>query len=230
MASGSASAAATASVPPVREPFDDADQQREAATLGMWVFLVTELLLFGGLFLSYTVLRHIYPDAFDMGSHKTDYWLGTINTGVLLTSSLTMALAVRAVGARKRLPLVLFLLATFALGAVFMVLKFTEYHDDFTKHFFPGPAFDYGAFHGPQARYVPLFFTMYFFMTGLHAIHLTIGLSLVALMTLFALGGRFSSPKSSATSIELTGLFWHLIDVVWIFLYPLLYLVGGGHK
>jgi cytochrome c oxidase subunit 3 len=212
---------------PFREPFDDAGQQREAATLGMWVFLVTELLLFGGLFLSYTVLRHFYPDAFRMGSMKTDYWKGTINTAVLLTSSLTMALAVHAAQGRKRLATVLLLLATFALGGVFMVIKFSEYHSDALHHFVPGPAFDYSAFHGPQAHYVPLFFTAYFLMTGLHAVHLTIALGLVLLMTALALTGRFV--RGSSTPLELTGLFWHLVDVVWVFLYPLLYLIGGGH-
>jgi cytochrome c oxidase subunit 3 len=211
---------------PFRAPFDDADQQREAATLGMWIFLITETLLFGGLFLSYTVMRHVYPEAFHQGSEKTEYWLGTINTGVLLTSSLTMALAVHWSEEGKRRATVLFLLTTFVLGIVFLALKFTEYHSDFQKHYFPNASFDYSAFSGPQARYVPLFFTMYFLMTGLHAIHMTIGLTLITVMTVLALRGHFT--KGNATPVALTGLFWHLIDVVWVFLYPLLYLIGGG--
>jgi cytochrome c oxidase subunit 3 len=208
----------------VADQFDDPAQQEEASTFGMWVFLATEILLFGGLFLSYVVYRHFYGTAFRLGSAHTDYWLGTINTGVLLTSSLTMALAVQAAKDGRRRALLLLLGLTAVLGVAFIGIKGYEWYIEIGEHLWPGAAFDQAVFPADQAHHVELFFVLYFFMTGLHAIHLTVAVGLVLVMLLLALLGRVGPRRS--TPVELTGLFWHLVDVVWVFLYPLLYLVG----
>jgi cytochrome c oxidase subunit 3 len=225
MASGEAAVIASPPGPTrVAEQFDDPAQQEEASTFGMWVFLATEVLLFGGFFLSYVVYRHFYPAAFRLGSARTDYWLGTINTGVLLTSSLTMALAVQAAKTGRRRLLLLLLGLTAVLGVAFIGIKGYEWYKEFGERLAPGAGFDYAAFPADQARYVEMFFVLYFFMTGLHAIHLTVAVGLVLVMMLLALLGHVGPRRS--TPVELTGLFWHLVDVVWVFLYPLLYLVG----
>jgi len=214
-----------APVPHVAPQFDDIEQQREADTLGMWVFLSTEILLFGGLFFSYTVYRLLYPRAFLLGSEQTDFWLGTINTAVLLLSSLTMAMAVHAAQEGKRKPLIALLLLTMALGATFLGIKFYEYYLDYGKHLVPNLNFAYKSGEPPA---VQLFFLMYFFMTGLHAVHLTIGISIVGVMTVLAWKKRISAQNHMP--IEITGLYWHLVDIVWVFLYPLLYLIGQQHR
>jgi cytochrome c oxidase subunit 3 len=209
----------------IAHQFDDIEQQREAGRLGMWVFISTEILLFGGLFLSYTVYSALYPGAFSIGSEQTDFWLGTSNTAVLLVSSLTMALAVHAAQEGKRRSLAVFLLITMALGVSFLGIKFYEYYLDYGKHLIPGLNFTYKSGEPPA---VQLFFLMYFFMTGLHAVHMTIGISLLGVMTLLALKKRIS--EHHFAPIEIAGLYWHLIDIVWVFLYPVLYLAGRRHQ
>jgi len=206
--------------------FDSLEQQTEAATLGMWVFLVTEVLFFGGLFVVYIVYRTWYPAEFAAASHTLNITLGTINTAVLITSSLTMALAVHAAQLGQRRLIMLFLIATMALGAVFLGIKGVEYYAKFEEHHVPGPGF---RFEEPQfAAHAQIFFSLYFLMTGLHALHMIIGFGIM----LFMLGWTW---KGSITAeyyapIEIAGLYWHFVDIVWIFLFPLLYLLGGrGH-
>ena len=205
--------------------FDDLAQQREAATLGMWVFLVTEVLFFGGLFLVYSVYRTLYPAAFAAASHELDVMLGSINTVVLITSSLTMALGVRAAQTGQRRLLLLLLIATMVLGATFLGIKTVEYYHKFVEHHVPGPGFVFEAEH---ARHAQIFFSLYFVMTGLHAIHMIIGLGVIAVMLWWSWRGTITTEYYSP--IEISGLYWHFVDIVWIFLFPLLYLIGRhGH-
>jgi cytochrome c oxidase subunit III len=205
----------------VAPQFDDSRQQTEAARLGMWVFLVTEVLFFGGLFTGYVVYRSRYPEAFATGSELLDLTLGATNTAVLIASSLTMALAVRAASRRSRSQLTVFLLLTMLLGSVFLGIKGVEYLHKFEDKQVPGPHF---YLEGENANHVELFFSFYFAMTGLHALHLIIGLSVLATLVLL-LQLRRSVPINPNT-FEMTGLYWHFVDIVWIFLFPLLYLVA----
>ena len=201
--------------------FNDLTQQYEASNLGMWVFLLTEIMFFGGLFAGYTVYRVYYPEAFAEGSHHLDILLGGINTAVLIGSSLTMALAVHAAQTGQRWPLVGFLLLTMLLGLVFLGIKSVEYGHKFAEHLVPGPRF---AAEGPHAGQVQLFFGFYFGMTGMHAIHMIIGIGLLTVLAVRAALQRFSPLYH--TPVELVGLYWHFVDIVWIFLFPLLYLLG----
>jgi len=204
--------------------FDDAAQQYEASALGMWVFLVTEIMFFGGLFTAYVAYRSAYPVAFGLASDHLDLTLGAVNTAVLIGSSLTMALAVHSSQMGKRNALVIFLLLTMALGSVFLGIKAVEYAHKFEQHVVPGPHF---IFHGPDASHAEIFFSLYFAMTGLHAIHMIIGLGVLAVLVLQARKGRFGTRYH--TPIELAGLYWHFVDIVWIFLFPLLYLIERHH-
>ncbi len=201
--------------------FEDMDQQRESATLGMWAFLVQEVLFFGGLFAVYTVYRTAYPAAFADGSHHLDVVLGGINTAVLIGSSLTMALAVYAGQAGSRKGIVIFLVLTMLLGGVFLGIKAVEYAHKFHEHLVPG------AFFGPEGVYAPqleLFFSLYFAMTGMHALRMVIGIGLMVWLIVKAVRGRFSAEYYAP--VEMVGLYWHFVDIVWIFLFPLLYLIG----
>lgn len=207
--------------PATAHQFDDAVQQHDASGLGMWLFLVTEILFFGGLFLLYTVYRSLYPEAFGQASGHLDITLGAINTAVLIGSSLTMALAVHTAQVSRNGRLVaLFLCATILLGGVFLGIKGIEYAQKFHEHHIPGPSFNYD---GTDAQHAELFFCLYFLMTGLHALHMVIGIGLLAVLAVMALRGRFG--PSYFTPVELSGLYWHFVDIVWIFLFPLLYLI-----
>ncbi|HLX30953.1 MAG TPA: cytochrome c oxidase subunit 3 family protein [Casimicrobiaceae bacterium] len=205
----------------IARQFDDPLQQRTASDLGMWVFLATEILFFGALFVAYTATRVHDPQAFAIASRLTNLTLGSINTGVLLTSSLMMALAVRSTKLGLRRASIAFLLATAALGTVFLGIKFTEYYLDWRDHLVPVIDF---AHTGPHAGGVETFFYMYFFMTGVHSIHLIIGI--VTMLVLAWMAKRRDFSPDYFTPVELGGLYWHLVDIVWIFLYPLLYLVS----
>jgi cytochrome c oxidase subunit 3 len=206
----------------LRHQFDDPGQQREASHLGMWTFLVTEILFFGGMFTAYTVYRSEYPAAFAGASHHLSLIIGTINTAVLIASSLTMALAVHASQTGRRKTLLVFLVATMCLGSVFLGLKGVEYAHKFEEHLVPGPNFVY---RGPDAVHAQLFFSLYFAMTGMHAVHMIIGLGLMTYLLICAARGRFTPEYH--TPVVVGGLYWHFVDIVWIFLYPLLYLVGA---
>jgi cytochrome c oxidase subunit III len=203
------------------EHFNTLRQEHEAAELGMWVFLLTELMLFGGLFVGYIAYRTIYPDGFAEGSRHLELRYGGPNTVVLILSSLTMVLAVRSARLGQRRPLVVYLLATAALGALFMAIKGAEYYAHFVDGTVPVLAWRYD---GPYANQVQLFFFTYFALTGLHSLHLTIGIALVLVAAAMAGRGRLLAERH--IPVEMMGLYWHFVDTVWIFLLPLLYLFG----
>lgn len=209
----------------VAHHFDTAEQQYEAAQLGMWLFLTTEILFFGGLFLGYSVYRGQYPEAFAEGSHHLNLWLGTLNTIVLLGSSLTAALAVHAAQTGNRKKTVQFLASTLGLGLLFLGIKAIEYSHKFHEHLIPGPSFH--VEHLPADLLmgnVQLFFSFYFAMTGMHALHMVIGMGILVVLIILAAKGNYSSEYY--TPIELFGLYWHFVDIIWVFLFPLLYLIG----
>ena len=215
----------------VAHHFDDPRQQRDAAELGMWLFLVTEVMFFGGLFLGYAVYRTAqqggvaYADVFADASHHMNVVMGAINTAVLLTSSLTMALAVHAAESRNRRRALLLLAATVVLGTAFLVVKGFEYHEKFVEHHVPVRSLDFHYSDSSaenEAAYV--FFSLYFLMTGVHAFHMVIGIGV--LLVLMVLVGRGKLLGARATTVHCTGLYWHFVDIVWVFLFPLLYLVG----
>jgi len=205
----------------VAHQFDDAVQQYEASTLGMWAFLITEIMFFGGLFAGFFVYVLGYTAAFAEGSRHLDLTLGTVNTVVLLGSSLTMALAVRSAQRGQRREQVVFLLLTMILGLTFLGIKGIEYAHKFEEHLVPGPQF---RLEGPHAQSAQLFFSFYFAMTGVHALHMVVGVGLLAWLLVNALRGKYSA--AYFTPVEVSGLYWHFVDVVWIFLFPTLYLVA----
>jgi cytochrome c oxidase subunit 3 len=205
----------------VAEQFDDFAQQRSAAQLGMWVFLATEVLFFGGLFLGYTVFRSLHPRDFAAASHHTIVLIGGINTAILLFSSTLMALAVRAAELQNQKQLIWLLLGTAFFGIIFMLLKGVEYYKDWTDHLVPVLNFEW---HQPNPGPAQIFFWLYFAMTGLHAIHVTVGIFVMLILALLASTGKFTT--GHFTPIEIAGLYWHFVDIVWIFLFPLLYLAG----
>jgi cytochrome c oxidase subunit 3 len=237
--------------------FDTMLQQKEAAILGMWVFLLTEILFFGGLFVVYMIYRVWYFDAFAEASRRLSLFWGGLNTAVLILSSLTMAMGVRGAQTNKRQATVNWLILTMLLGGVFLGVKAIEYRDKFANHEVPGPNFVWDYEHqreaaaagesgaaaehpGPEAeaggehrqlsltpdqlqRTTQLYFSLYFTMTGLHALHMIIGIGLMSVITWMAWKGKFD--EHYYTPVELGGLYWHFVDIVWIFLFPLLYLV-----
>ena len=210
--------------PALQHHFPDLETQKDAVSLGMWVFLAQEVLFFGGLFLAYTVYRNVYFAGFSEASHHLDWKLGGANTAVLIGSSLTMALAVRAAALGRRKTIVWMLLLTILLGGVFLGVKVVEYKDKFDHHLVPGHGF---RWEGPNAHPAEIFYSLYFAMTGLHALHMIIGIPIIAVIAWMAQRGRFSPAYHSP--VEMVGLYWHFVDIVWIFLFPLLYLVGGKH-
>ena len=201
--------------------FDDMEQQTAAASLGMWLFLVTEIMFFGGLFAGYTVYRWKYPVAFAHASHETGLWLGMANTMVLLASSFTMAVAVRFAQLGKRRLIALFLILTIVLGCAFLVVKGFEYHHKYVDRHIPGPAFVH--IEPPPYEGQQMYFLFYFTMTGMHALHMVVGVGLLAVVAVMAWRGRFTVTYNAP--VEMVGLYWHFVDVVWIFLFPLLYLI-----
>ena len=206
----------------LRHHFATTEQQMDAATLGMWTFLITEVLFFGGMFASYAVYRNMYLDAFASTSQYMDVVLGGTNTAVLICSSLTMALAVRAAQLSKRRDLILFLILTMIFGTVFLVIKGFEYHSKWVEHLVPGFNFHYEY---PQFAYhAQILFFLYFCMTGMHALHMVVGLGLLTYLVIQA--GRRIFHANYFAPVEMIGLYWHFVDIVWIFLFPLLYLIG----
>ena len=229
--------------------FETLEHQKESAALGMWVFLATEVLFFGGMFMTYTVNRHAFSAAFGVGSNTLDIRLGTANTVVLIMSSLTMAMSVWAAHVGKKQLITLFLIATLALGCVFLGVKVIEYKQKFDHHLIPGHGFqlDYRVHH-PEPGDTPktianerkelskaagedpylnghaqLYFSLYFAMTGIHALHMIVGAGLLLWLIKQSLAGRFT--PSYNTPVEMIGLYWHFVDIVWIYLFPLLYLI-----
>jgi cytochrome c oxidase subunit 3 len=233
--------------------FQTLEQQKETATLGMWVFLVTEILFFGGIFLIYTINRHTYPQVFAVSSRTIVLKWGAINTVVLIGSSLTMAMSVWSAQVGKKKLVTIFLILTLVLGTLFLGIKAVEYHDKYVEHHIPGLNFDmYYCTDNPSAcdlsgkaleaekaelkdltdkvggsvavnSHSQLFFSLYFGMTGLHALHMIVGAGLLIWLTKESFKGRFTSQYN--TPVENIGLYWHFVDIVWIYLFPLLYLI-----
>ena len=205
--------------------FEDLEQQREAATLGMWAFLVTEIMFFGGLFGAYVVYRTMYPEAWDNASNQLDVFLGAVNTTVLIGSSLTMALAVRCAAQGKNKAVAGFTFLTLLLGFVFLGVKVIEYKHKWDHHLMPGPNFELNGVVGGHEQ---IFFALYFAMTGMLAFHMIIGAGLMLWVIIKALRNDYT--PQNHTHVEMIGLYWHFVDIVWIFLFPLLYLLGKhGH-
>jgi cytochrome c oxidase subunit 3 len=241
--------------PALQHHFDTMGQQKEAAVIGMWVFLLTEILFFGGLFMAYMLYRVWYFEAFAAASKSLDIFWGALNTAVLIGSSLTMAMAVRCAQVNKRTATVNWLILTMILGAVFLGVKVIEYADKFEHHHVPGEHYVWasehaeggpaaGAEHAPAAapatpmsgfdgkrkmtaeelqQTTQIYFSLYFTMTGLHALHMIVGIGLMTVITWMAWQGKFDAEYY--TPVEMSGLYWHFVDIVWIFLFPLLYLV-----
>lgn len=201
--------------------FSDALQQRESAKLGMWIFLLTEILLFGGLFCAYTIYRAWYPEMFHNAHKALNVTFGTINTLVLIGSSVTVALAIRSIQLDRKKQTAIFLLTTILFGMIFMTIKYFEYSHKIHVGQLPGKFYTFTGIEGTNPH---VFFSIYFLMTGLHGLHVLSGLFVLAWLFANTLKGRYSSEYY--TPIENTGLYWHLIDIIWIYLFGLLYLIG----
>lgn len=209
----------------VAEQFDDKVQQYQAASLGMWVFLATEVLFFGGLLASYTIYRYLYLPGFEIGSRHLSVFWGATNTAVLICSSLTMALAVRAAQLKKKKDLIALLFVTLIFGLIFLFIKFgMEWRHEYLDGLAPAVNFTYAGAH---ARHVELFMFFYYVLTGLHALHMIIGCGILITLMIFASRNAYTTGHFNA--VEIAGLYWHFVDIVWIFLFPLLYLIGGRY-
>jgi cytochrome c oxidase subunit III len=229
--------------PALQHHFENMEQQREAGTLGMWIFLVTEIMFFAGMFLAYALYRWQYPAAFASASNHLDIYLGAFNTAVLILSSFTMAMAVYFTQVGKPRPQVWCLVLTLILGLTFLGVKAVEYRDKYNDSLIPGrlipgrpfnptvqeegKPLDPHALHllpGATVEKVEMFYWIYFVMTGMHALHMIIGAGLLSYLIIFSLRRRFDPEYHSP--VEVIGLYWHFVDIVWIFLFPLLYLLG----
>lgn len=204
----------------VAHHFVDSEQQFDSAKLGMWVFLVTEILFFGGLFVAYIIYRAWNPDLFFMAAQELDTLMGGINTLVLIGSSLTMALAIRSAQLNQQRNITIYLLITIGLALTFMVIKYFEYTHKFDMGIFPGEYYTYDGIDHPKAA---IFFSIYYMMTALHGIHVIIGIGLMVYLLIKVRQNTYNSEYY--TPVEITGLYWHLVDIIWIFLFPLLYLI-----
>ncbi len=209
--------------PHLQHHFGDLEQQYDASTTGMWIFLITEIMFFGGMFAGYTMYRNAYPAAWGEASRQLDIVLGTTNTAVLICSSFTMAMAVRCAQLGKRKAMPWYLLITIAFGLAFLAIKGVEYHQKFVEHLVPGSSFQFPGGE-PFADHAQLFFSFYFALTGLHALHMVIGVGLLTALLVRNARGDFSAEYH--WPVEITGLYWHFVDIVWIFLFPLLYLIN----
>lgn len=216
--------------PALHHQFEELEQQYDASTFGMWVFLATEILFFGGLFTTYIIYRSLYYPGFAAGSHGLEGDFGAAMTFILLASSFTMVLSVHAAREGKRVMLIVLLLVTIFLGIVFLGIKFTEYSHKWHEQMVPGLNFhpSMEELRGAPSAAVELFMCFYFFMTGLHALHMIIGIGLLSVMTILAWRGKINIDNSD--KIEVSGLYWHFVDVIWIYLFPLLYLIGGRYS
>ena len=217
-------------------------QQSDATNFAMWLFLLTEIMFFGGLFTAYLIYRNWYYPAFVQASHQLQIGWGTANTAVLITSSFTMAMGVWSAEMRRKGLLVLFLVLTFILGLVFLGIKTIEYKEKYDKHHIPGLHYSMSSFLDPasdpevykeyhdkplaldMARHTELYFFLYFAMTGMHALHMIIGIAILSFMIFRAQAGAYTT--GHVTFVENFGLYWHFVDIIWIFLFPLLYLIS----
>ncbi len=224
-----------------RHHFESMGQQVDATSFAMWLFLLTEIMFFGGLFTAYLIYRNWYYPAFVAGSHQLSILWGTLNTAVLITSSFTMAMGVWSAEMRRKGLLVFFLVTTFILGIVFLGIKTIEYSEKIEKHHVPGFHYSVQSFVDPQsdeaaksygdkpmrldmARHTEVYFSLYFAMTGMHALHMIIGISILGFMIFRARAGAYTT--GHITFVENFGLYWHFVDIIWIFLFPLLYLIS----
>jgi cytochrome c oxidase subunit 3 len=213
--------------------FADMEQQRDSSTLGMWIFLVTEIMFFGGLFAAYLIYRIAHPAAWEMGSTHMEFKYGTINTVILLCSSFTVAWAVHSIQIGRQKMTAILLLCTVIMGLCFLGIKGIEYHNHWEEGTIPGPWWHYNVVHNPDGTTSPapnelqLFFFLYFVMTGLHALHVTIGIVILAFIAYFAWKGKYTAEYHNP--VHISGLYWHFVDLVWIYLYPLLYLIANKH-
>jgi cytochrome c oxidase subunit 3 len=212
----------------LREQFDTAEQQKDASTLGMWIFLITEIMFFGGMFLAYTIYRHAYPHAFAEASSSLNVYIGAANTVVLLCSSFTMVMAVRAAQLGSQKGLILFLILTLLLGMVFLGVKAYEWNEKFVEHHVPGASFHFAELPPEAQGQAQLFFSLYFAMTGLHALHMVIGVGILSTLLFHSYKGRYTADYM--TPVDVSGLYWHFVDIIWIFLFPLLYLIDRHLK
>ena len=224
--------------PYLRHHFATVEQQRETVSFGMWLFLLTEIMFFGGLFMAYLLYRNWYYEAFVSGSNTLSIPLGTTNTAVLIFSSFTMAMGVYSAETRNRKRLITYLLLTIVLGTVFLGIKAVEYHAKYVEHHIPGANFSVEDFVHPSdprdrplapdmAQHAQIYFFLYFAMTGMHALHMIIGVSILLALLYRAYQGAYVNGHSS--TIDNFGLYWHFVDIVWIFLFPLLYLISRHH-
>jgi cytochrome c oxidase subunit 3 len=235
--------AAHAHPPYQRHHFASMEQQVDTTSFAMWLFLLTEIMFFGGLFCSYLIFRNWYYPAFVAASHQLNIFWGTLNTGVLITSSFTMAMGVWCAEMRKKSGLVLCLVLTFLLGLVFLGIKYIEYSEKIEKHHVPGFHYSLKSFTDPasdeevhksypedkpldagMARHTELYFSLYFAMTGMHALHMIIGICLLGYLIIRAQAGAYTT--GHVTFVHNFGLYWHFVDIIWIFLFPLLYLIS----
>jgi len=225
----------------LRHHFENVEQQADAAGFAMWLFLLTEVMFFGGLFTAYLIYRNWYYPAFVAGSHQLSIPLGGFNTLLLITSSFTMAMGVWCAETRKKQGLVLCLVLTFILGIGFLGIKTIEYKEKIEKHHVPGFHYSLNSFLNPDtdeaavkagdkplpldmARHTEVYFSLYFAMTGMHALHMIIGIAILGFMIFRAQAGAYTA--GHVTFVENFGLYWHFVDIVWIFLFPLLYLIS----
>ena len=217
--------------PALVHQFANAEQQKNAASLGMWLFLVTEIMFFGGMFCAYLIYRLKYFNAFAAGSQSLAIKLGAINTAVLIVSSVTVVLALYAIRFGRKKLTVAFLVVTVLLGFVFLGIKSIEYTDKFREHHVPGANFHFTENFDDNGKQIPvnpneaqLFFSLYFAMTGMHALHMIIGIGLMSTLAVLTWRGHYSAEYH--TPLENAGLYWHLVDIIWIYLFPLLYLIS----
>ena len=227
--------------PYLRHHFENVEQQADAAGFSMWLFLLTEVMFFGGLFTAYLIYRNWYYPAFVAASHQLNIFWGTLNTLLLISSSFTMAMGVWCAEVRKKSGLVLCLVLTFILGIGFLGIKTIEYKEKFEKNHIPGAHYSLNSFLNPDsddaakaagdkplpldmARHTEVYFSLYFAMTGMHALHMIIGIAILGFMIYRAQAGAYTA--GHVTFVENFGLYWHFVDIVWIFLFPLLYLIS----
>ena len=239
---GAAEGAHHEHLPYQRHHFETYAQQNDATNFAMWLFLLTEIMFFGGLFTAYLIYRNWYYPAFVEASHQLQIFWGTANTAVLITSSFTMAMSVWSAQMRKKGALLLFLTLTFVLGLVFLGIKGIEYHEKYVKHHIPGFHYSMSAFLNPpsdpevykeyhdkplgldMARHTEIYFFLYFAMTGMHALHMIIGIAILGFMIFRARADAYTT--GHVTFVENFGLYWHFVDIIWIYLFPLLYLIS----
>ncbi|MGD8427305.1 MAG: cytochrome c oxidase subunit 3 family protein [Balneolaceae bacterium] len=200
--------------------FVDAEQQFDSAKMGMWIFLVTEILFFGGLFAAYAVFRILHPELFVEASKELNTVWGTVNTLVLIGSSLTVAMAIKSAQLNQKKNIAINLGITIVLACIFMVIKYFEWEHKFSLGIYPGASYTFTGIDNPHAS---VFFSLYYLMTGLHGIHVIVGIGIMSWLLRRSLKGDFDSEYY--TPVEIAGLYWHLVDIIWIFLFPLFYLI-----